>query len=109
MKRLPIEIVDVFTTVPFNGNPVAVLLDTAGLSTSQMQQIALWSNLSEATFVRPPTAPGADYQLRIFTLGAELPFAGHPTIGSAHALLEAGRCRRGAARWCSNAAQGWCA
>lgn len=90
MARLPIKTVDVFTTVPFKGNPVAVVLDAAVLSAGQMQQIARWTNLSETTFVLPPTAPRADYQVRIFTPGAELPFAGHPTIGTAHALLEAG-------------------
>jgi len=90
MPRLPIKTVDVFTTVPFKGNPVAVLLDAASLSAGQMQQIARWTNLSETTFVLPPTEQGADYQVRIFTPGGELPFAGHPTIGTAHALLEAG-------------------
>lgn len=90
MTRLPIKTVDVFTTVPFKGNPVAVVLDAASLSAGQMQQIARWTNLSETTFVLPPTQPGADYQVRIFTPGGELPFAGHPTIGTAHALLEAG-------------------
>lgn len=90
MPRLPIKTVDVFTAVPFKGNPVAVVLDAATLSTAQMQRIANWTNLSETTFVLPPTEPGADYQVRIFTPGAELPFAGHPTIGTAHALLEAG-------------------
>jgi PhzF family phenazine biosynthesis protein len=82
--------VDVFTRRPFAGNPVAVVLDCGGLSTEDMQRIAAWTNLSETTFVLPPTAPGADYRLRIFTPRAELPFAGHPTIGSAHAVLEAG-------------------
>lgn len=82
--------VDVFTTVPFQGNPVAVILDGEGLSDAAMQQIARWTNLSETTVVLPPTQPGADYRLRIFTPGAELPFAGHPTVGSAHALMEAG-------------------
>ncbi|MFC0252875.1 PhzF family phenazine biosynthesis protein [Massilia consociata] len=90
MARLPIKTVDVFTTVPFKGNPVAVVLDAAALSALQMQQIARWTNLSETTFVLPPTEQGADYQVRIFTPGAELPFAGHPTIGTAHALMEAG-------------------
>ncbi len=90
MACLPIKTVDVFTTVPFKGNPVAVVLDATSLSAGQMQQIARWTNLSETTFVLPPTEPGADYQVRIFTPGAELPFAGHPTIGTAHALLEAG-------------------
>jgi len=82
--------VDVFTTQPFRGNPVAVILDAGGLTDADMQSIARWTNLSETTFVLPPTQSGADYQLRIFTPGAELPFAGHPTVGSAHAVLEAG-------------------
>ncbi|RZA33149.1 MAG: PhzF family phenazine biosynthesis protein [Lysobacteraceae bacterium] len=90
MARLPIKTVDVFTTVPFKGNPVAVILDATALSAGQMQQIASWTNLSETTFVLPPTEQGADYHVRIFTPGSELPFAGHPTIGTAHALLEAG-------------------
>lgn len=90
MTRVPFKTVDVFTTVPFKGNPVAVVLDAHGLTTKQMQQIASWTNLSETTFIVPATADGADYHVRIFTPGAELPFAGHPTIGTAHALLEAG-------------------
>lgn len=83
--------VDVFTAEPYHGNPVAVVLDAEGLDTAQMQRIANWTNLSETTFVLPATDPAADYRLRIFTPGSELPFAGHPTIGTAHALLEAGR------------------
>jgi len=83
--------VDVFTSVPFGGNPVAVVLDAQGLDASQMQGIANWTNLSETTFVLPPTRADADYRVRIFTPRAELPFAGHPTLGTAHALLEAGR------------------
>lgn len=71
-------------------NPVAVVLDAKGLSTEQMQQIASWTNLLETTFIVPTTADGADYHVRIFTPGAELPFAGHPTVDTAHALLEAG-------------------
>lgn len=90
MTALPFKTVDVFTSVPFQGNPVAVVFDAGALSGAQMQQIARWTNLSETTFVVPVTAAGADYHLRIFTPGAELPFAGHPTIGTAHALLEAG-------------------
>lgn len=82
--------VDVFTRRPFAGNPVAVVLEAAGLDAGQMQRIAAWTNLSETTFVLPPSSPAADYRLRIFTPRAELPFAGHPTIGSAHAVLEAG-------------------
>jgi PhzF family phenazine biosynthesis protein len=90
MTKLSFKQVDVFTNVPFKGNPVAVVLKADGLSTEQMQQIANWTNLSETTFVVPATDPGADYHVRIFTPKAELPFAGHPTIGTAHALLEAG-------------------
>ena len=90
MMRIPFKTVDVFTSVPFKGNPVAVVLDANELTTEQMQQIASWTNLSETTFIVPVTADGADYHVRIFTPGAELPFAGHPTIGTAHALLEAG-------------------
>jgi PhzF family phenazine biosynthesis protein len=91
MPSIPFKQVDVFTSVRFKGNPVAVVLQADGLTTQQMQQIANWTNLSETTFVLPTTDPRADYRVRIFTPGAELPFAGHPTIGTAHALLEAGR------------------
>jgi PhzF family phenazine biosynthesis protein len=87
----PFKQVDVFTKVPFKGNPVAVVLQGDGLSTGQMQQIAGWTNLSETTFVLAATSAEADYRVRIFTPLSELPFAGHPTIGTAHALLEAGR------------------
>lgn len=90
MKRA-YKVVDVFTSRPFLGNPVAVVLDTDGLDTAQMQAIAGWTNLSETTFVLPPSSDEADYRLRIFTPRSELPFAGHPTLGSAHAVLEAGR------------------
>ncbi|SOF01034.1 phenazine biosynthesis protein PhzF family [Burkholderia sp. OK233] len=90
MKR-SYKVVDVFTNQPLRGNPVAVLLDAEGLDTEEMQAIARWTNLSETTFVLPPTTSEADYRLRIFTPRSELPFAGHPTIGSAYALLEAGR------------------
>jgi len=90
MNVVKFKQVDVFTQVPFRGNPVAVVLQAKGLSTDQMQRVAAWTNLSETTFVLPPTSPAADYKLRIFTPRAELPFAGHPTIGSAHAVLEAG-------------------
>lgn len=82
--------VDVFTSVPFKGNPVAVVLDAAGVSTEEMQAFANWTNLSETTFVLPPTDARADYRVRIFTPDVELPFAGHPTIGTCHAWLEAG-------------------
>lgn len=82
--------VDVFSSEPLMGNPVAVVHDADGLSEDQMAAFARWTNLSETTFLLAPTAPEADYRLRIFTPGGELPFAGHPTLGSAHAWLEAG-------------------
>ncbi len=85
------KVVDVFTTKPLAGNPVAVVSDADGLDTATMQAIAAWTNLSETTFVLKPTTPAADYRLRIFTPRSELPFAGHPTLGSAHAVLEAGQ------------------
>lgn len=82
--------VDVFTDHPGSGNPVAVVHAAEGLTTEEMQAFTNWTNLSEATFLLPPTHPEADYRLRIFCPGRELPFAGHPTLGSAHAWLEAG-------------------
>jgi PhzF family phenazine biosynthesis protein len=82
--------VDVFTAVPYLGNPVAVVLDASGIDEATMQRFTDWTNLSEATFVLPPTHADADYRLRIFCPGRELPFAGHPTLGSCHAWLEAG-------------------
>jgi PhzF family phenazine biosynthesis protein len=85
------KVVDAFSARPFLGNPVAVVLDAEGLDTAAMQAIANWTNLSETTFVLPPTMAEADYRLRIFTPRSELPFAGHPTLGSAHAVLEAAR------------------
>jgi PhzF family phenazine biosynthesis protein len=84
-------VVDVFTSRPLAGNPVAVVFDADDLETEAMQAIAHWTNLSETTFILPPTTPAADYRLRIFTPRSELAFAGHPTLGSAHAILEAGR------------------
>ena len=89
MQR-PFRQVDVFGSGPYTGNPVAVVLDGDGLSGEQMQRLANWTNLSETTFVLPPEDPEADYRLRIFTPVSELPFAGHPTLGSAHAWLESG-------------------
>ncbi|MBY5971331.1 PhzF family phenazine biosynthesis protein [Ferrimonas balearica] len=86
----PYRVVDAFSAVPFRGNPVAVVLQADGLSEAEMQAIAAWTNLSETTFHLTPTDASADYRLRIFTPRNELPFAGHPTIGSAHALIEAG-------------------
>lgn len=82
--------VDVFTSRPLLGNPVAVVHDATGLSTETMQAFTHWTNLSEATFLLPPTDPRADYRVRIFCPGRELPFAGHPTLGTCHAWLEAG-------------------
>lgn len=81
---------DVFASGPFSGNPLAVVLDGEGLSTAEMQQITDWTNLSEATFLLPPTVPEADYRVRIFCPGRELAFAGHPTLGSCRAWLTAG-------------------
>ena len=89
--------VDVFTAEPYRGNPVAVVLDGDDLSDDEMAAFARWTNLSETTFVTTPTSSDADYRLRIFTPGRELPFAGHPTLGSAHAWLEAGNRPRGGA------------
>ncbi len=82
--------VDVFTTTPYLGNPVAVVLDADGLADEDMARFARWTNLSETTFVVPPDADGADYRVRIFTPAVELPFAGHPTLGTCHAWLSAG-------------------
>jgi PhzF family phenazine biosynthesis protein len=82
--------VDVFTTSAYRGNPLAVVLDSDGLSTAEMQRFAHWTNLSETTFVLPPSDPSADYRVRIFTPDSELPFAGHPTLGTCHAWLEHG-------------------
>ena len=98
MTARPFQQVDVFTDTAFLGNPLAVVLDGKGLSDAQMQTFAAWTQLSETTFVLPPTpegaAGGADYRVRIFTPGAELPFAGHPTLGTAHAWLKAGNTPR---------------
>ncbi|QGF93002.1 PhzF family phenazine biosynthesis isomerase [Pseudomonas sp. CFSAN084952] len=90
MKEVCFKQVDVFTSQRFKGNPVAVVLQADGLTDAEMQQIANWTNLSETTFVVAKTQEAADYKVRIFTPGSELPFAGHPTIGTAHALTEAG-------------------
>ena len=94
MRLRPFQQVDVFTATPYCGNPLAVVLDGTDLSTAAMQQFTDWTNLSEATFLLPPTpegrAAGADYRVRIFCPGRELPFAGHPTLGSCHAWLQAG-------------------
>ena len=90
MKERKFAQVDVFTALPYRGNPVAVVLDGEGLSDAEMQAFANWTNLSETTFVLSASDPAADYRVRIFTPKAELPFAGHPTLGTAHAVLGAG-------------------
>jgi PhzF family phenazine biosynthesis protein len=88
LMLLPLRQVDVFATTPFSGNPVAVVLAADELDTAMMQRIANWTNLAETTFVLRPDSDEADYRLRIFTPSRELPFAGHPTLGSCHAWLE---------------------
>ncbi len=100
MKQRPFKQVDVFTAAPYRGNPLAVVLDGEGLSAEAMQHFTNWTNLSECTFLLPPTpegaGAGADYRVRIFCPGRELPFAGLPTLGSCHAWLEAGGVPSGA-------------
>lgn len=99
MTQRSFQQVDVFTATPYLGNPLGVVLDGSGLSAEEMQQFTNWTNLSECTFLLPPTeagrAAGADYRVRIFCPGRELPFAGHPTLGSCHAWLAAGGQPRG--------------
>lgn len=90
MPTYPFKQVDVFSSEPLRGNPVAVVLDADAIAPETMQRIATWTNLSETTFVLRPTHARASYRLRIFTPGGELPFAGHPTLGSLHAVLERG-------------------
>ncbi|MGP9543074.1 PhzF family phenazine biosynthesis protein, partial [Glutamicibacter sp. AOP5-B1-3] len=82
--------VDVFSADPCLGNPVAVILNAEGLDDEQLRRFSVWTNLSECTFVLPATSPEADYRVRIFSMNTELPFAGHPTLGTARAWLEAG-------------------
>ncbi|MER6106704.1 PhzF family phenazine biosynthesis protein [Streptomyces hirsutus] len=98
--------VDVFSTSLYRGNPVAVVLDGTDLSDEEMQRLARWTNLSETTFVLPPAVPEADYRLRIFTPQGELPFAGHPTLGSARAWLDGGGMPRHADRIVQECAAG---
>lgn len=98
--------VDVFTSAPCLGNPVAVIAQADGLDDAAMQRIARWTNLSETTFVLPPTHPDADYLVRIFTPGAELPFAGHPTLGTLHALRQLGRQPKQQGQWKQQCAAG---
>ena len=94
MATRPFKQVDVFSATPYLGNPLAVVLDGTGLSSEEMQHFAQWTHLSETTFLLPPSpeaaAAGADYRVRIFTPAYELPFAGHPTLGSCHAWLQGG-------------------
>jgi PhzF family phenazine biosynthesis protein len=91
MTSRPFRMIDVFpSSTPQSGNPLAVVLDAEGLATEQMAAFSAWTNLSECTFVLPPTDPAADYRVRIFSLTTELPFAGHPTLGTARAWLDAG-------------------
>jgi PhzF family phenazine biosynthesis protein len=92
----PFRQVDVFSSVPFMGNPLAVVLGADGLDGAQMQAIARWTGLSETTFALAPRDPAADYRVRIFSPETEFPFAGHPTLGTAHALLDAGLRPKGA-------------
>lgn len=90
MSKLPFAQVNVFSSDPLGGNPLAVVHEAEGLGETRMAALARWTNLSETTFLLPPKEPGADYRVRIFTPGGELPFAGHPTLGSCHAWLSAG-------------------
>lgn len=100
LRHRPFQQVDVFTATPYRGNPLGVVLDGTDLDTATMQHFTNWTNLSECTFVLPPTpegaAAGADYRVRIFCPGRELPFAGHPTLGTCHAWLRAGGVPRAA-------------
>ncbi len=96
MRPRPFRQVDVFTSEPYAGNPVAVVLDGDGLSVEILQRFAHWTNLSETTFLAAPVHPDADYRVRIFTPTEELPSAGHPTLGTCHAWLEAGGVPRAA-------------
>lgn len=103
----PFTQVDVFSAEPYRGNPLAVVLDAGDLDADAMQRFANWTNLSETTFLLPPTHPDADYRVRIFTGSEEFPFAGHPTLGSAHAWLEAAASRCTTESWSRNARPGW--
>ena len=105
-RSRPFTQVDVFSATPYLGNPVAVVLDGTDVTDEEMQHLARWTNLSETTFVLPPTVPEADYRLRIFTPGGELPFAGHPTLGSARAWLDNGGTPRRADRIVQECAAG---
>jgi PhzF family phenazine biosynthesis protein len=89
---------DIFASAPGRGNPLAVVIDASGIDGPAMQSIAAWLNLSETTFVQSATQPGADYRVRIFTPRQELPFAGHPSVGTAHAALACGLATAGSCR-----------
>lgn len=95
--------VDVFTNEPFGGNPLAVFPDAEGLTTEEMQRLAREMNLSETTFVLPPQTPEADFKVRIFTPAAELPFAGHPVVGTHWVLAHLGRVEEVAVGRCKDA------
>ena len=103
------ELVDVFGTGPFSGNPLGVVHDAQGPDTETMHAITRWLNLSETCFLLPPTDTGADYRVRIFTLEREPPFAGHPTLGCAHAWLAAGGTPKQSGTWSRNARPAWSA
>ncbi len=90
MQKLRLDLVDVFGSAPMRGNPLGVVHGADGLSDAQMVELTLWLGFSETTFLLPPTDPAADYRVRIFCPAGEMPFAGHPTLGSCHAWLEAG-------------------
>ena len=90
MRNVPFRQVDVFSAAPYKGNPLAVIAEAAGLDDPTMKAIANWTNLSETTFLLQPTDPSADYRVRIFTPQRELPFAGHPTLGTCHVWLALG-------------------
>jgi PhzF family phenazine biosynthesis protein len=96
MSSFAFQQVDVFTSEPLRGNPLAVVIGADALSDAQMASFANWTNLSETTFLLRPTQAGADYRVRIFTPSQELPFAGHPTLGSCHVWLAAGGTPKGA-------------
>ncbi|MEG1201295.1 MAG: PhzF family phenazine biosynthesis protein [Comamonas sp.] len=106
MRERPFMQVDVFSETAYQGNPLAVVLDGEGLSDADMQVFARWTNLSETTFLLPPNQAGADYRVRIFTPAGELPFAGHPTLGSCHAWLAAGGVPQQAGRVVQECAKG---
>jgi trans-2,3-dihydro-3-hydroxyanthranilate isomerase len=97
-ESLEYEVVDVFAPRAFAGNPLAVVFDADGLTTEQCQALAFEFHLSETSFLCAPTEPGADYRVRIFTPFAELPFAGHPSVGAAHTLVRTGRLPAGTVR-----------